>query len=144
MVQRLILMRHAKSSWQDPFAEDHARKLNPRGIRSARALGDWLRAKGHLPDEVLCSDARRTQETYAGLELATPVTFLPGLYHASADQMMDALQRATGGTVLMIGHNPGIADFAARLLDKAPDHPRFHDYPTGATLIADFALPWRL
>ena len=70
MTLRLILMRHTKSSWDDPWQGDHARRLNGRGRRSAEALGNWLRAKGHLPDVALSSDAVRTQETFAGLALA--------------------------------------------------------------------------
>jgi phosphohistidine phosphatase len=52
--------------------------------------------------------------------------------------MMAALQTATGPSVLMVGHNPGIAAFATDLLAEAPDHPRFDDYPTSATLVARF------
>ena len=50
MSLKLILMRHAKSDWNDPLQSDHERGLNPRGQASARALGDWLRGNGHLPD----------------------------------------------------------------------------------------------
>ena len=54
--------------------------------------------------------------------------------------MLDALRAAQADTVLMIGHNPGIAEFAARLVATPPAHPRFDDYPTGATLVADFEI----
>lgn len=138
MAKRLILMRHAKSSWDDPWRDDHARPLNNRGRRSAAALGDWLRSKGYVPDAVLSSDSRRTRETFAGLGLDLTPDFLPGLYHAEAEAMLDVLRDATGRCVLMIGHNPGIADFAARLVTRRPDHARFDDYPTCATLVADF------
>ena len=62
MTRRLILMRHAKSSWDNPFAEDHQRPLNGRGKRSAKAIGEWLRAQGYLPDQILSSSATRTRE----------------------------------------------------------------------------------
>jgi phosphohistidine phosphatase len=144
MTRTLILMRHAKSSWQDPTLPDHDRPLNARGRNSARALGDWLRSANRLPDLTLCSSARRTRETLEGLGLTTEARFLPALYHAGADRMLDILQQADTPLVLMIGHNPGIADFAERLLARLPDHPRFHDYPTGATLIARFDIKdWR-
>ncbi len=136
-MKRLILMRHAKSDWA--FSEpDIDRPLNLRGQRSARLLGRWLKARGHLPDEALVSAARRTRETWEGLEMDAPMCLVPALYHAEPGTMLDVLGDAAGDSVLMIGHNPGIAECAAMLPAIAPDHPRFADYPTGATLIVDF------
>lgn len=141
MSLRLILMRHAKSDWDDPTQPDHARPLNPRGRASATAMGDWLRARGDLPDLALVSDATRTRETFARLKLEAEAQFLPRLYHAGPAMMMDVLQGAgTAGCVLMLGHNPGIAEFAERLLSRPVTHPRFYDYPTCATLVADFPV----
>lgn len=134
---RLILMRHAKSDWGDPSLDDHARPLNPRGTRSARALGNWLRARGWLPGEVLCSTATRTRDTLAGLHLDAPTRFLPALYHAAPETMLDALATAQARTVLLIGHNPGIGILAQFLAATPPTHDRFDDYPTGATLVLD-------
>lgn len=140
MTRTLILMRHAKSDWGSPGLADHDRQLNERGMRDAPALGGWLRMNGYLPDQVLCSTARRTRQTLDGLGLGAPAVFLPALYHADPDILQHALQQAQGHTVLMLGHNPGIATFAAELLHDAPDHPRFDDYPTCATLVADFEI----
>ena len=139
-MKTLILMRHAKSDWTSGIDSDHARPLNPRGRASALALGDWLRDKSWLPDEVLCSSALRTRETLEGLGLEAPVRFLDVLYHAGPEVMQETLKAAQGDTVLLIGHNPGIAEFARLLLAEAPRHGRFRDYPTGATLIARFPL----
>ena len=139
---RLVLMRHAKSSWDDPFADDHARPLNKRGYASAKAMGEWLRERKYVPDEVISSTSKRTGETFIELSLDITPTFTRRLYHAGSDQMMEILRKAQGGTVLMLGHNPGIADFAERLLARAPVHPRFFDYPTCATLVAEFAEGW--
>ena len=63
--RRLILTRHAKSDWDDPMLDDHDRPLNKRGQRSAAELGEWLHSRGYEPDEVLCSTALRTRETWA-------------------------------------------------------------------------------
>ncbi|SDO60219.1 phosphohistidine phosphatase [Lutimaribacter pacificus] len=140
---RLILMRHAKSDWSSGVTRDHDRPLNARGLRAARAMGDWLRAQGYLPDRVLCSTATRTRETLDGLRIDAPVSFETGLYHASPDTMLRILHEANGQNVLMIGHNPGIAELAEALVATPPDHPRFFDYPTGATLVVDFqAADW--
>lgn len=143
-MKRLILMRHAKSDWGTPGLSDHARPLNKRGRRAATALGHWLRETGLAPDEILCSSAARTQETCARLALAHAPMIQDALYLAETAEMQRLLRSAHGDTVLMIGHNPGIAEFAASLLATPPDHDRFNDYPTGATLVAVFDIDhWR-
>ena len=140
---RLILTRHAKSDWDDPTLPDHDRPLNGRGRRSARALGDWLASRGYDPEEVLCSSSRRTQETWervadAVFETRPDLRLEPALYHASPDLMLKVLQTATAPTVMMIGHNPGIAEFAGMLPARPPLDPQFRRYPTAATLVVDF------
>lgn len=145
-MKRLILMRHAKSDWSGGSTSDHDRPLNTRGIASAKALGDWLRAQGILPDQVLCSSAERTSETYLrlGLPEDTQTTFTRDLYLASHQDILAALQQASGDIVLVLGHNPGIGIAAAELVTSVPDDPKFHQYPTGATLVADFEVDtWR-
>lgn len=147
MTKRLILTRHAKSNWDDPLVPDHDRPLNERGKVAAADLGEWLASRGYIPDEVLCSDALRTRKTWSGIAPALPGTVIvqlkPALYHASADVMLAVLRHATADTVMIIGHNPGIAEFAARLVTRAPLNPEFPRYPTGATLVADFpAQSW--
>ena len=137
----LILMRHAKSDWGAPDLSDHDRPLNDRGRASAKAMGRWLKERGYLPDEVLSSSSRRTMETFEGLGLDVPVSFTRDLYHASALGMLEVLREAEKPSVLMLGHNPGIANFAGNLVAVPPDHPRFGDYPTCATLVARFDLP---
>ena len=145
MTLRLILTRHAKSSWDDPLSADHDRPLNGHGKTAAADLGGWLASRGYIPGEVLCSDALRTQETWAHLAPALPsgpvLTLKPALYHASPDVMLAVLRGATSGTVMMIGHNPGIAEFASRLVAHRPVKPEFAQYPTGATLVASFDVP---
>lgn len=143
MTLRLILTRHAKSSWDDPLMSDHDRPLNERGKAAAQDLGGWLASRGYLPEQVLCSDAQRTWETWstiAGQLPTQPVLDLkPSLYHASADVMLAVLRRASAGVVMMVGHNPGIAEFAHRIVSRAPLNAEFKRYPTGATLVCDFA-----
>lgn len=140
---RLILIRHGKSSWSDPFADDHARVLNARGQAAARAIGGWLADHEYLPDMMLCSDAARTKQT-ADLILPalTPRPKLqvsPKLYHAAPDTILDRLTRETAQTIAVVGHNPGIGILAKFLVEDQPDHPRFGDYPTCATTVIDFA-----
>ncbi len=142
MTRRLILMRHAKSSWDDPALPDRDRPLNTRGIRSARALGKWLAQKGYLPDIVLCSPATRTRETLKGLKLGVvPVKYPDALYHASTGVILDTLQQnGAGKCVLLLTHNPGCADFADRIVTAPLKNDAFFDYPTGATLVVDLPV----
>ena len=142
--RRLILIRHAKSSWDDPLMRDHDRPLNPRGREAAEDLGQWLASRDYLPDEILCSTAVRTVETLKALAPALgalPQARMAGtLYHAAPDVMMAVLRKATGRCVMMLGHNPGIAEFAQMLPARAPAEPDFHRYPTAATLVVDFEI----
>lgn len=141
-MKRLILTRHTKSSWDDPQTPDHDRPLNERGKAAAADLGQWLASRDFVPGEVLCSDALRTRHTFSGIAPALPGTPLlelkPALYHAGPDVMLAVLRHAHADTVMMIGHNPGIAEFAARLVAHPPVNPEFARYPTGATLVAEF------
>ena len=143
--RRLILTRHAKSAWDDPALSDHDRPLNDRGRRSARELGDWMASRGHEPEEVLCSSSQRTKETWAmvegaPLEVRPLLRIEPGLYHASPDKMLTILRTARHPTVMMLGHNPGIAELAALLPARPPMDPDFRRYPTCATLVVDFQI----
>ena len=131
-------MRHAKSSWGDISLPDHDRPLNKRGRVSAQAMGGWLRTNGYLPDAAVSSTSQRTGETFHALDFDIPVHFTRSLYHAGPEVMMDVLRDQTAQTLLMLGHNPGIAEFADRLVTQAPRHPRFPDYPTCATSVIRF------
>lgn len=142
MTKRLILTRHAKSSWDDPLMPDHDRPLNDRGKMAATDLGQWLASRGYVPEEVLCSDAVRTRATYDGIAAAMPdapeATLKSALYNAGPDVLLAVLRHAKAETVMIVAHNPGIAEFATRLIARAPINPEFQRYPTGATLVVEF------
>jgi len=141
-MKRLILTRHAKSAWDDPLTPDHDRPLNDRGKAAAADLGQWMASRGYVPGEVLCSDAVRTRKTWSGIAPALPgspvLELKPALYHAGPDVMLAVLRHASEDTVMIIGHNPGIGEFAARLVAHPPLNAEFTRYPTGATLVVDF------
>lgn len=139
---RLILIRHGKSSWDDPFGDDHARTLNQRGRDAAKAIGEWLQANNYVPDLMLVSDAVRTVET---ADLICPcfktvpeVEFKASLYHAAPDTILDLVGRKDAACIAVIAHNPGIGMLANGLVSLAPNHRRFADYPTCATTVIDF------
>ena len=142
MTRTLILTRHAKSAWDDPSLDDFDRTLNGRGRKSAVAIGNWLVETGALPDIVLVSGARRTVETWGRMAAAFPATATmqsaPALYHGSASTILSVLRAQRAPTIMLIGHNPGIGEFAERIVHTPPDHPRFLDYPTAATTVITF------
>lgn len=120
--KQLILLRHAKSSWDDPFMADFDRPLAKRGRKAGKRVAAWLKQHAIRPDLVLCSPAVRTRET---LELIAdaigatgPVVYEKSLYLADADELLARL-RATdhgAGCVMIIGHNPGMQELAIALL----------------------------
>jgi phosphohistidine phosphatase len=151
-MRRLILMRHAKSSWSDPDIEDHDRPLNLRGRLAAPLMGAWLAERGLIPDAVLCSSSQRTQETWARvcqvLRDAPEPQVDAGLYHADPPHLLAALQAApsTVQTLALIGHQPGIGAFLRRL--AAADAPAcctraYQKFPTAACAVLEFdAADW--
>jgi phosphohistidine phosphatase len=143
-MKRVILMRHAKSSWANIGQNDHDRPLNDRGQQAATKLGHWLQDNRYIPDQVISSTANRCVETWGQLErvlnLGVKPEFDRRLYHSNVGNMLEKLQEATGHVVLMLGHNPGIAGFAEELLEVIPKSDNFFRYPTAATTIIDFAI----
>ncbi|HEV2375586.1 MAG TPA: histidine phosphatase family protein [Streptosporangiaceae bacterium] len=115
----LVLFRHAKSAWPD--VADHDRPLARRGIAAALLMGGWLREAGLVPDQVLCSTARRARETWQfaqpGLAAAPPITFDARIYEAAAMELLALIREVppAAGTLLLIGHNPAIEDLALLL-----------------------------
>jgi phosphohistidine phosphatase len=116
------LLRHAKSSWDDPGLDDHDRPLSPRGESAAAAMGAYLADQKLIPDLILCSDAVRTRETLKRVlphfGAARPeIVFEPELYLASEATMLAVLQKTKANfrNVLMIGHNPGTQALAMEL-----------------------------
>jgi len=153
MSVRLILTRHAKSSWDDPMMDDHDRPLNQRGRKSAAAIGLWLAENGYVPDQALVSSAQRTRETWElmaeAFDAQPALTVRKDLYHAEPEAMLAALREADARVVVMVGHNPGTAYFAQAVVSSMPADARFSRYPTGATAIIDFpeddwgSVTWR-
>ena len=124
-VKRVYLLRHAKSSWKESGAPDHDRPLARRGRRAAKSIARHLRKQGIEPDLVLCSTARRARETLARIEpmLGAPVVrFERELYGASVDVLLDRLHAVPEavGSVMLIGHNPGLQLLALDLARPAP------------------------
>ena len=111
-MRRLWLLRHAKSSWDDPSLDDHERPLAPRGERDAAAMAAYLRRAEVRPDLVLCSSAVRARDTLTGvlpgLGPDLRIVVERGLYTFEHRRLADALAAATdrADAILLVGHNP--------------------------------------
>jgi phosphohistidine phosphatase len=148
-MHQLLLLRHAKSSWDDPKLADRERPLGKRGRRAAAMMRQAMIDLGLAPDLVLLSPSRRTQETLGTLEpwddtpLVDPVETL---YLATAPHLLAVLRdvNETVRSVLLIGHNPGMHELAVLLTgaSAAPDR-MTAGFPTAA--LAEFAVgtEWR-
>jgi phosphohistidine phosphatase len=151
-MHQLLLLRHAKSSWDTPATQDRDRPLNARGRRGATAMRRAMRDLGLAPDLILVSTAKRTMETMSALEPwdDTPlVEPLDDLYLASEARLLGTLQAVTETvrTVLLIGHNPGMHELAVALTDPRVSADSLvrrvtEGFPTGA--LAEFSVtgPW--
>jgi phosphohistidine phosphatase len=145
----LYVLRHAKSSWDDPAQRDHDRPLAPRGKRAVKLLAEYVERNEITPDLVLCSTARRTRDTLAGVEPGGEALIEPGLYTATVTELIERVRRvpADTGSVMVIGHNPAMQMLVLRLArsegllsDRLSDVRR--KFPTGALATLTFSDQW--
>ena len=145
--KRLILLRHAKSAWDNPSVADFDRPLSNRGRKAAPLVGAYLGRHGLVPGLVLASSARRAVETLdlasAGWQTKPTVRKLKSLYLAMPREMLRRVQ-AVGkepDCVMLVGHNPGIADLANWLCSHGKAEQRAdlaRKFPTGAIAAIEF------
>jgi phosphohistidine phosphatase len=145
--KRLILLRHAKSAWDNPSVADFERPLSSRGRKAAPLIGAYLGRHGLVPRLVLASSARRAVETLdlvsAGWQTKPTVRKLKSLYLAMPREMLRRVQ-AIGkepDCVMLVGHNPGIADLANWLCSHGKAEQRAdlaRKFPTGAIAAIEF------
>ena len=120
-MKKLLIMRHAKSSWGDNALADHDRVLNERGQRDAPRMGRFLASKGHRPQEILSSTAirARTTATLTAEAARWPchISEFSDLYHASPRDAIARLQELSDSTntALLVAHNPGVSELVASL-----------------------------
>lgn len=125
-MRRLTLMRHGEARWKDPGTEDFARVLSRRGTAAAQSMAARLRELALLPDRLITSPARRTEQTaeIVAQEFALPARHVlreEGLYLASAAELLKIVQH-TGPRIahlMVIAHNPGVSELAQLLVPEA-------------------------
>ncbi len=112
MEHRLILMRHARSEWQDPGQTDHSRPLTPDGRLAAESIAHSIAKLGWSPDHIACSDARRTRETADCMAPLFPTPPSINQHHTLYSHGRDTLWEVAATwspsltTILVLGHNP--------------------------------------
>ena len=154
-MREILVLRHAKSRWDQPEADDHDRGLAPRGLEAARTMGALINEADWLPDRILCSTATRAKETLAlarehwPAEPAIPTSELATLYLAAPSRILDIVRRQPDGAtrLMLVGHNPGLQSFVSRLAghgDKTQLRAIETKFPTAAlALIALDVESWR-
>jgi phosphohistidine phosphatase len=116
-----MLLRHAKSSWDDAGLRDFDRPLSDRGRRDAPRMGEALLDRGPSPDLIVCSPAARARQTVEAFTkaagLSAHVKFDGGIYDAPSAELMKLIRALpdSRNRVLLVGHNPGFEDIVARL-----------------------------
>ena len=145
-MKTLTLLRHAKSSWDDPISRDFDRPLNAKGRRAAVMIGRQLKSLDLRFDHIVASPAVRVVETldevWSGYGRKLEPVWDKAMYLASAASLLDlvhALPEAADH-VLMVGHNPGLEDLVLDLTLDGELRERVEDkYPTAT--VAQMTLP---
>lgn len=131
-MKRLFLLRHAKSSWDDPSIADFDRPLNERGIRAAPFMGELMASRGIVPDIILSSPAVRARKT---AELVKESSGFAGtlahderIYEASLSTLVKVIAQIGDNldSALIVGHNPGMEGAVSYLTGET------HRMPTAA------------
>ncbi|QIK95194.1 histidine phosphatase family protein [Sphingomonas sp. HDW15A] len=144
---RLLLLRHAKSSWDEDGLADFDRPLNERGRAAATAIGRYLAAQKVVPDRLMVSPARRTRETIE--RVLAEVSGWPKpqyddrIYEASSGDLSRIISETPAGTesLMLVGHNPGLGFIAAQL-GGARAAVELGKFPTGSLAIIELSEPW--
>lgn len=149
-MKTLTLLRHAKSSWDDPVARDFDRPLNAKGQRAAVTVGRHMRSEAMRFDHVVASPAVRIVETVEQVEQGYGGALAPAwdrrIYLASAASLLDVVHELPAGaeSALLIGHNPGLEDLILMLIpDRAGDALRDsveEKFPTAALAVMTFDI----
>lgn len=149
IMKTLYLLRHAKAEPGNAVLSDEQRPLAARGREACDVIGRYMRERGYLPGQALCSPALRTRETLERVQKAYgamfPASFDKKLYLAPPGEMLSRIQQGGGdiSSLLVVGHNPGMHHLAALLVGG--DHTRLWEklelkYPTGTLSVLRFPV----
>jgi phosphohistidine phosphatase len=139
-VKTLLLLRHAKSSWDDSKLRDFDRPLAARGKHDAPRIGKALRERGPAPDLIVSSPAARARETIEAVINSANLTQRPifdeSIYGASSAELMKLIRGLPDESfcALLVGHNPGFEDTVSRLTGTS------ERMPTAALACIEFQI----
>jgi phosphohistidine phosphatase len=125
-MKTLILLRHAKSSWNFPHLNDYDRPLNDRGKRDAPKMAQWLSSQAINADLIISSGAVRAKNTAIAFQavLNAPLKIDDNLYHASRSKLLNLIKLTDNDIngLILVSHNPGLNDLADYLLSGFSDN----------------------
>ena len=139
-MKTLYILRHAKSSWDDPAMSDFERPLNDRGRRTAPFMGALIRERGYVPDIIICSPAKRAVETaslvIAAFASGADMIFDDRIYEASPRRLLEVVHGidAKFASAMVVGHNPGTEGFIRYLTGS------LEPMPTAALAVIDLNI----
>ncbi|QDP95185.1 histidine phosphatase family protein [Microlunatus elymi] len=144
----LLLLRHAQAAEYAGGVRDHERPLTDRGIEQATEVGNAIRAEGVSIDQVLCSSATRTRQTWSALGLDSKIEFSDEIYSAGSDTLLESARLLDEEvvTAMIIGHGPALPRLAVELAGPGSDQ-RSLDvinsrYPTATLAAYEVDVPW--
>ena len=152
-IRHLYLLRHAKSSWDQPGQPDHERPLSDRGRQAVKVLARYAEQHRIEPELILCSSSRRTRDTLEGVLPGREAVIERELFVASSEQLLARLRDVDPGirSVLIVGHNPAMQMLTLALSGgESPGRPAGAEgleeirrkLPTGALVTLSFDQPW--
>ncbi len=127
LIKTLYILRHGKAETGSASQDDHERTLNDQGIKACAVMGKYLASQPVAPQLILCSDAKRTQNTWKlvkeASKLSVPEEYTDRLYLASANEVLNQLSSLpeTISAVLVVGHNPGLHQLSINLAKKGDE-----------------------
>jgi len=150
-MKTLYLLRHAKSSWSTAAVDDYNRPLNSRGERATHLMGTWMAQNALIPDQILCSSAKRARQTITRVleHLPAPpeVVFDDALYLAAPAQLMARVRASDNAlaSLMLVGHNPGLEQLALGLAGRGRRREAVaRKFPTASLAVLEFPTDdWR-
>jgi phosphohistidine phosphatase len=139
-MKKLYLVRHAKSSWDDPSLDDIDRPLNNRGKKDAPEMGERLKKQQIFPDLLISSPGKRARST--AKKIAKMIGYPPkdiliedALYHGNDDMLIEIVRDLPNSvkSAMLFGHNPGFTSFANQLCNI-----NIYNIPTAGIVAIDF------
>ncbi len=147
MPRELLIMRHAKSAWDTDAPTDFDRPLAKRGLKAAPRMGKWIRRQGLVPDHIICSPARRAQQTVhlacKGMKIdKNKIKWDPTIYGADTQDFLAILAKVPKSVqrAMLVGHNPGL-EFLFGYLHVMPEGSPYEDALIKTATVVALEMP---